>query len=55
MSELHVKYKLTINYGWKVDDGEWNYNDGDGDDVGNLNCIIVLVKVKCVGLQKRNP
>jgi hypothetical protein len=53
MSELHVKYKLTINYGWKVDDGEWNHNDGD--DVGNLNCIVVLVKVKCVGLQKRNP
>ncbi len=50
-----------MNYGWKVDDGEWNHNDGDGvgngdvshedgDDVGNVNGIIVLVKEKCVGL-----
>ncbi len=51
-----------------MDDGEWNHNDGDGadvgngdvnhddgDDVGNVNGIIVLVKEKCVGLQKRNP
>ncbi len=44
-----------------MDDGEWNHNDGDGDDVGNgddvrnVNGIIVLMKKKSVGLQKGNP